>query len=91
MNRTKLKRNLADNLIAEYKIVYGDNYGIGITVYRNGICEDSIIIHDICIDALEIERIIMVLFVYAVTPVTAYDVLDVYFDDPERFSNLFQN
>lgn len=80
------KKLILSDLQLEYELLYNEGYGIRISVYRDNMCVDRAEIHNICVSALEIQRIFMVLSKYAVTPVTVYDVLDVYFDDPDRFS-----
>lgn len=55
--------------------------------------EHQSILNEACIpnittSALEIERLIMVLLSYTVTPVSIYEVLDEYLAEPEHFLSL---
>lgn len=87
------------DLVIEYAIlfhpveaeagIYFDYYGIRISTYSK---ENELIdlaqIPNITMNGLEINRIFMLLFHYTVTPVSLYDVMDVYLADPEHFASL---
>ena len=56
-----------------------NSYGIATYSYNNeGVLNESVEINDITQNVLEIDTLLMVLYKYEVTPVTLYDVLDVY-------------
>lgn len=66
-----------------------DHYGIRISTYSK---ENKLIdlaqIPNITLSTLEINQIFMLLLKHTVTPVSLYDVMDVYLADPDHFTCL---
>ena len=95
--RILVEMDSGEELIVEYAIlihripveegIYFDCYGIRVSTYsKENQAIDCSQISNITMNVLEIKRIFMLLLKYTVTPVSLYDVMDVYLADPEHFA-----
>ncbi len=97
--RTALETDAEGSIIVEYAIITHplaieegislECFGIRVsTSTKTGQLIDVAQIPNITMSALEIRRIFMLLLKHTVTPVSLYEIMDVYLAQPEHFAHL---